>query len=133
MPTPPGPGRSSMRMRNGRNVAAIAACASSQSDVRAAGNRSNGSAAMRAFCRPAAVIPQHPPTTSQVNRCVSTQAAGRLPIRAAGITTLTLAAGTHLQLPRAAATLSLGYAAGQILGPVGVRPLLAGAPAADAA
>jgi hypothetical protein len=25
-----------------------------------------------------------------------------------GITTLTLAAGTHLQLPRAAATLSLG-------------------------
>src|SRR4051794_3452758 len=43
-----------------------------------------------------------------------------------GITTLTLAAGTHLQLPRAAATLSLGYAAGQILGPVVVGPLLAG-------
>src|SRR3954453_4095486 len=83
MSPPPGPGGSSMRMRSGRNVAAIAACASSQSDVRAAGNRSNGSAAMLAFCRPAAVIPQHPPTTSQVkpttsqvNRCVSTQGSG---------------------------------------------------------
>src|SRR4051794_13376483 len=66
MPTPPGPGRSSIRMRSGRNVAAIAAWASSQSDVRAAGNRPNGSAAMLAFCRPAAVILQQPPTTSQV-------------------------------------------------------------------
>ena len=43
-----------------------------------------------------------------------------------GITTLALAAGAHLRLPRAAATLSLGYAAGQILGPLVVRPLLAG-------
>src|SRR3954447_32011 len=83
MPTPPGPGRSSIRMRSGRNVAAIAACASSQSDVRAAGDPPNGSAAMLAFCRRAAVILRHPPTTSQVKpttsqvtRCVSAQGSG---------------------------------------------------------
>jgi hypothetical protein len=43
-----------------------------------------------------------------------------------GITTLALAAGAHLQIPRAAATLSLGYAAGQVLGPLAVQPLLGG-------
>jgi hypothetical protein len=43
-----------------------------------------------------------------------------------GITTLALAAGAHLEIPRAAATLSLGYAAGQVLGPLTVQTLLTG-------
>jgi MFS family permease len=41
-----------------------------------------------------------------------------------GITALALAAGSELQIPRAAAVLTSGYATGQVLGPLGVTPFL---------
>jgi len=41
-----------------------------------------------------------------------------------GITTLTLAAGEHLQVPRSVALLTAGYSVGQILGPLAAAPLL---------
>jgi len=41
-----------------------------------------------------------------------------------GISSLALALGAHLQVPRAVALLTTGYAVGQILGPVLSRPLL---------
>ncbi|ROS75698.1 putative MFS family arabinose efflux permease [Curtobacterium sp. PhB130] len=43
-----------------------------------------------------------------------------------GISSLALALGAHLQVPRAVALLTTGYAVGQILGPVLSRPLLVG-------
>jgi hypothetical protein len=42
-----------------------------------------------------------------------------------GVSTVALSAGRLLQLPAAAALLTAGYSAGQILGPVSVTPLLA--------
>ncbi|GAA1205398.1 YbfB/YjiJ family MFS transporter [Prauserella alba] len=41
-----------------------------------------------------------------------------------GVTTLTLATGAHLGVPRATALLTAGYSIGQVLGPLGVAPLL---------
>jgi MFS family permease len=41
-----------------------------------------------------------------------------------GVSTIALAAGTHLQFPRAVALLTVGYSVGQILGPLVVAPLL---------
>ncbi|MFB7293725.1 YbfB/YjiJ family MFS transporter [Actinacidiphila glaucinigra] len=41
-----------------------------------------------------------------------------------GVSTLALAAGTHLRFPRAVALLTAGYSVGQILGPLAVEPLL---------
>lgn len=41
-----------------------------------------------------------------------------------GITTLSISAGAHLQIPRAAALLTAGYSLGQVIGPLGVEPLL---------
>lgn len=41
-----------------------------------------------------------------------------------GVSTVALAAGTHLRFPRAVALLTAGYSVGQILGPVAVAPLL---------
>jgi MFS family permease len=41
-----------------------------------------------------------------------------------GVSTITLAAGAHLRFPRAVALLTVGYSAGQILGPLVVTPLL---------
>ncbi|TCN43109.1 putative MFS-type transporter YbfB [Kribbella orskensis] len=41
-----------------------------------------------------------------------------------GIGTIALAAGSHLQYPRAVALLTAGYSVGQILGPLVVTPLL---------
>lgn len=41
-----------------------------------------------------------------------------------GIGTIALAAGSHLQFPRAVALLTAGYSVGQILGPLVVTPLL---------
>jgi hypothetical protein len=43
-----------------------------------------------------------------------------------GISSLTLALGEHLQLPRAVALLTAGYGVGQIVGPLVSRPLLEG-------
>jgi hypothetical protein len=43
-----------------------------------------------------------------------------------GITTLSLAAGRHLRVPRAIAILTAGYAIGQVLGPLVVEPTLHG-------
>jgi hypothetical protein len=43
-----------------------------------------------------------------------------------GVSTITLAIGRHLQVPRAVAMLTAGYSAGQILGPVLSAPLLHG-------
>ncbi|WP_263253675.1 YbfB/YjiJ family MFS transporter [Saccharopolyspora rosea] len=43
-----------------------------------------------------------------------------------GISTITLAIGRHLRVPRAVAMLTAGYSAGQILGPVLSAPLLHG-------
>ncbi|WP_153543020.1 YbfB/YjiJ family MFS transporter [Streptomyces sp. RB17] len=41
-----------------------------------------------------------------------------------GVSTLALAAGTHLRFPRAVALLTAGYSVGQILGPLVAAPLL---------
>lgn len=41
-----------------------------------------------------------------------------------GVSTLTLGAGSHLGFPRAVALLTVGYSAGQILGPLVAAPLL---------
>ncbi|WP_327122996.1 YbfB/YjiJ family MFS transporter [Streptomyces sp. NBC_01727] len=41
-----------------------------------------------------------------------------------GVSTIALAAGTHLQFPRSVALLTGGYSVGQILGPLVVTPLL---------
>lgn len=41
-----------------------------------------------------------------------------------GVSTLALAAGTHLRFPRAVALLTAGYSVGQILGPLAATPLL---------
>ncbi|MFF0291154.1 YbfB/YjiJ family MFS transporter [Streptomyces sp. NPDC005262] len=41
-----------------------------------------------------------------------------------GVSTIALAAGTHLRFPRSVALLTAGYSAGQILGPLVVTPLL---------
>ncbi len=41
-----------------------------------------------------------------------------------GITSLALALGEHLQVPRAVALLTAGYGIGQIIGPLISRPLL---------
>lgn len=41
-----------------------------------------------------------------------------------GVTTVSLSAGAHLGIARAAALLTAGYSLGQVLGPVGVTPLL---------
>ncbi|MFF5278513.1 YbfB/YjiJ family MFS transporter [Streptomyces sp. NPDC000133] len=41
-----------------------------------------------------------------------------------GVSTIALAAGTHLQFPRSVALLTAGYSVGQILGPSVVTPLL---------
>ncbi|WP_431968357.1 YbfB/YjiJ family MFS transporter [Actinacidiphila sp. bgisy160] len=41
-----------------------------------------------------------------------------------GVSTVALAAGTHLRFPRAVALLTAGYSVGQILGPLAVAPLL---------
>ncbi|MFB6703833.1 YbfB/YjiJ family MFS transporter [Streptomyces sp. NPDC056333] len=41
-----------------------------------------------------------------------------------GVSTIALAAGTHLQFPRSVALLTAGYSVGQILGPLVVTPLL---------
>lgn len=41
-----------------------------------------------------------------------------------GVSTVALAAGTHLRFPRAVALLTAGYSVGQILGPLAVEPLL---------
>lgn len=41
-----------------------------------------------------------------------------------GVTTLALATGTHLRVPRAVALLTTGYSVGQILGPLAATPLL---------
>lgn len=41
-----------------------------------------------------------------------------------GITSLALALGEHLQVPRAVALLTAGYGTGQIIGPLISRPLL---------
>jgi predicted MFS family arabinose efflux permease len=41
-----------------------------------------------------------------------------------GISSLALAVGAHLQLPRAVAVLTAGYGVGQVLGPLVVAPLL---------
>jgi hypothetical protein len=43
-----------------------------------------------------------------------------------GITTLSLAAGRHLRVPRAIAILAAGYGIGQVLGPLVVEPTLHG-------
>jgi predicted MFS family arabinose efflux permease len=43
-----------------------------------------------------------------------------------GITTLSLAAGRHLRVPRAIAILTAGYGIGQVLGPLVVEPTLHG-------
>ena len=43
-----------------------------------------------------------------------------------GITTLSLATGRHLRVPRAVAVLTAGYAIGQVLGPLVVEPTLHG-------
>lgn len=43
-----------------------------------------------------------------------------------GITTLSLATGRHLRVPRAVAILTAGYAIGQVLGPLVVEPTLHG-------
>jgi predicted MFS family arabinose efflux permease len=43
-----------------------------------------------------------------------------------GITTLSLAAGRHLRVPRAIAILTAGYGIGQVLGPLAVEPTLHG-------
>ena len=43
-----------------------------------------------------------------------------------GITTLSLAAGRHLRVPRAVAILTAGYGIGQVLGPLVVEPTLHG-------
>jgi MFS family permease len=43
-----------------------------------------------------------------------------------GITTLSLAAGRHLRVPRAVAILTAGYGIGQVLGPLVVEPTLDG-------
>lgn len=41
-----------------------------------------------------------------------------------GISTVALAAGRHLRIPRAVAVLTAGYSVGQIVGPIAVAPLL---------
>ncbi|MFD4946063.1 YbfB/YjiJ family MFS transporter [Streptomyces sp. NPDC058409] len=41
-----------------------------------------------------------------------------------GVSTIALAAGAHLRFPRSVALLTTGYSVGQILGPLGVAPLL---------
>lgn len=41
-----------------------------------------------------------------------------------GVSTIALAAGAHLRFPRSVALLTVGYSAGQILGPLAVTPLL---------
>jgi predicted MFS family arabinose efflux permease len=41
-----------------------------------------------------------------------------------GVSTLALATGTHLRFPRSVALLTVGYSAGQILGPLAVTPLI---------
>ena len=43
-----------------------------------------------------------------------------------GITTLSLATGRHLRVPRAIAILTAGYGIGQVLGPLAVEPTLHG-------
>lgn len=43
-----------------------------------------------------------------------------------GVTTLSLATGRHLRVPRAVAVLTAGYGVGQVLGPVVVAPTLDG-------
>ena len=43
-----------------------------------------------------------------------------------GITTLSLATGRHLRVPRAVAILTAGYGIGQVLGPLAVEPTLHG-------
>jgi hypothetical protein len=43
-----------------------------------------------------------------------------------GITTLSLAVGRHLRVPRAVAILTAGYGIGQVLGPLAVEPTLHG-------
>lgn len=43
-----------------------------------------------------------------------------------GVTTLSLASGRHLQVPRAVAVLTAGYGIGQVLGPLVVEPTLHG-------
>jgi hypothetical protein len=43
-----------------------------------------------------------------------------------GITTLSLATGRHLRVPRAIAILTAGYGIGQVLGPLVVEPTLHG-------
>jgi predicted MFS family arabinose efflux permease len=44
------------------------------------------------------------------------------------ISSLALAIGIHLQVPRSVALLTTGYSAGQIIGPLAARPLLSEAP-----
>jgi hypothetical protein len=47
------------------------------------------------------------------------------------VTSQGLAIGTHLRFPRAVALLTAGYGAGQVIGPLAVKPLLGGGPDAD--